>query len=277
MKCLFYCICSLLINSISAQKLSNLSINKLRENLGTDLKGYEFYSYPTNNFGVGTSCIKKWIPKGDMVADMISSYGLTGYSSSDNIWRTVNGFAYLGSDGISIKVNENIESVLTLEMLLPKLLNILNLNADLKNANAKSLKLTIDSGYKRFLNHSKFMNFIRESNASEIQKAFNQKKLLVATGDFIITGFSLTISKSDTLGASIIAKLDSTIKAGKNVILDKASLEMSIVRNSDGYYTISSRKPIIIAVYVKKQTPLSTYSENDNFDSWDSATINDFE
>jgi hypothetical protein len=274
MKCLICFISLFLTQYLYSQKLSTLSLKKLRENIGVDLKGYEFYSYPTNNFGVGTSCINKWIPKGNMVTDMIESYGLSNIPSSNYSWKTVNGFAFMGEDGVSIKVNEDLQSVFTLEMLLPKILNILNLNTSLKNNNVKSLSLTIDSGYKRFLNYTKFIKFIEASPGSEIQKAYARKKLLVATSDFIVAGFSLTISKSDSLGGTLITKLDSLIKSGKNVIMDKASLEMAISRNTDGSFTIVSRKPIIMAVFVKKQTPLSTYSEG--FETWETAKEADF-
>jgi hypothetical protein len=258
----------LAINS-GAQNLSKDAIKVLKKNLGADLKDYKFYSYPTNNFGVGTSCVKDWIPDGDMVADMVKTYGLSGVTWDSEAWKTVNGYAYKGSDGATIEVTEDLQKVFGFQIIIPKLLELFKLDVGINSDNSKSVTLKIDSGYKRFLNYESFLSYLTAHQETAMYKAFRANKLMVATGDFVITSFTLDITRKDSLGIKLVAKMEELLGSGANTLLNQDSLAISFMRKLDGTYSIVSRKPVVVAVYIKKQKPLAGNSALKGFDAWD--------
>jgi hypothetical protein len=219
---------------------------------------YTIYSYPTNNFGVGTSCRNKWVPKGVMVADMINSFGLDSIKDSDTRWRNVNGYAFYGTNPSALNITDSVTQNYGFQLLLPKILKVLSINIGFTNQRSRSFKLTIDSGVVRYLKYDRFMKYVKSDSNDALTQAYKDKKLIVATADFVILSYSIEITPTDTLGANIGAKLDSLLKIGKSFTLSAGdSLGLKYARQQHGNYKVSSNSPIVFAVKTMKQKDIA--------------------
>src|SRR4051812_6539361 len=81
-----------------SQSENEKSLIAMKHAIGSIIDKYTVYSYPTNNFGVGTSCRNKWVPQGVMVCDMVSNFGLDTVKENEMQWKNVNGYAYYGKN-----------------------------------------------------------------------------------------------------------------------------------------------------------------------------------
>jgi hypothetical protein len=249
LSCLFLC--------ASAQSDNQRALAAMKNAIGNILDHYSVYSYPTNNFGVGTSCRQRWFPKGPMVCDMVDCLGLDQVSSNERLWKTVNGYAHYGSDGGPLTLEDSLTRAYGLGLLLPKILQVLGVNVNLDSKRSRSVHLTIDSAVLRTLNYDKYKAFILSGKNQGLKDAYDAHRLLVATSDFVLLNYSLEVDRTDTFGATLSAKLDSLLKAGLGGVLNgKDSLGLQISRRDNSTFKISSGKPVVFAVYIMKQKNL---------------------
>src|ERR1035441_9070621 len=113
---------------LSAEDYGVVMEKKVRSVLGkSDLKGYQFLSYPTNNFGVMTMYILD--KKGDKPSNKnqecatFSCLGLTDPPTDAKQVKTVNGYADIGF-GAPPTLNETEKHSMNLSVVIPKILSI---------------------------------------------------------------------------------------------------------------------------------------------------------
>ncbi|HVY75736.1 MAG TPA: hypothetical protein VG890_12940 [Puia sp.] len=256
----------------NSQELSKDAEKALKAAFGVDINDYKIYSYPTNNFGVGTMCAKKWVPDGIMLADMVTYYGLNRNDASSESWKTINGYAFYGNDGPQIKMNDTLRNILGLQMLLPKILKVLSIDLGFEKEKNKSVTVTIDSAMKRFLQFGKWKAMIDKLPKTDpVSKAYDAKKILIATSDFVLLNYSVDINREDSFGIKLGLKIDSLINIGK-FTFDKDSLGLVISHNQTGGYSIRSNKPLVIGVIVKKRRDVEVESLQEGFQYWDNVS-----
>lgn len=239
----------------------------MKRTIGSSLNGYTLYTYPTTNFGIGTVCAKKWVPKGIMVCDMIDTYGLSSTDENSHDWKTVNGYAHFGMGGPISLVDSTVRNY-GASFLLPAILNALNISLSGYKVSNKSVNLTIDSAILRYLDFNKFIAFASsDKNAVLKDLVVVRKKAILATSDFVLLNYRIELRTNDSSGISIAAKLDTALAEGK--ILSKGdSIGVKISRDGNGVYTLQSSRPVIFAVMVKKQKNIGVLGEEKSFDDW---------
>lgn len=243
----------------------------ISRDIGKDLRNYKIYSYPTNNFGVGTSCYNRWIPRGAMLCDMIHCFGLENIPENSKLWRNVNNFTFPGTGG-SIVSQDTLTSVYGVNLLLPKILQALNIKFNINSSKTNFLHLTIDSAAFRYLDYSKFKNFVlAKPQTDDLQRAFLQRRLLIVTSDFVLLKYSLTINPKDAFGLALTAKIDSALKIKGVNFSGQDSLSFNIKKSSSGSYTVQSSKPVIFGVFVQKQRSMQPLSTGENFANWETV------
>lgn len=266
----------LVATSIFCQSsLSNRSENALKKAIGYDLNGYKLYSYPTNNFGIGTSCVRRWDPNSLMVCDMIKCFGLENTAVNSYAWKSVNGFAFFGEGG-TISMNDTINNILGIGMLLPKVFKVLSLDFNGGINNSRSVKVTIDSALKRHLIYDSLVRYVRSlPDGSQMRSAFNNRRLALVTSDFVLLGYKVEINPKDSFGINLTARLDSLLTSQDSIQVNKEFLSLNVSRSANGSYTILSKRPVVLAVSVRRQRSLGVHSNESNFDQWEQLELTD--
>ncbi|MDH7459636.1 hypothetical protein QEG73_00045 [Chitinophagaceae bacterium 26-R-25] len=240
-------------DSCYSQNESSNAIMAMKKAIGSSIDKYTTYSQPTTNFGVGTACRNKWVPRGAMLCDMVSSYGLDTVKD-ENLWKSVNGFAFYGNVPGPLTLTDTIANGYGLALLLPKIFKVLNINVGVKSDKTKSVQLTIDSAVIRYLNYDKFKSLVNSGRNTGLADAYRSNRLVVATSDYVLLNYTLQIALVDTFGVAVAAKLDSLLKITENFSLNgQDSLGFSIKHFEQGTYKISSNKPVVFAIYTMKQ------------------------
>lgn len=258
-----------------AQNESKQAINAMKNAIGAVIKDYTVYSYPTNNFGVGTSCYNKWVPKGTMLCDMTDCLGLGGSSANSDLWKRLNGFAYFGQGG-PLQLDDSITSSYGIGVLLPKILQTLQINLSVGGSKTRSVHLRIDSAVLRYLNFGNFKNFVLSQKNPALYDAWQRRKLMVVSSDFVLLDYSLEINPADSFGLRLSAVLDSMSQLAPKVLAGKDSLGVSIVKKGTGQFSLKSTKPVVFAIYVSKQKKLEPKEATKTFKDWESGKPDEF-
>ncbi|MBL7743140.1 MAG: hypothetical protein JNN00_06645 [Chitinophagaceae bacterium] len=241
----------------------------VKDAIGSDIKKYTAYSYPTNNFGVGTSCKGQWLPRGIMICDMATCFGLTAVSQNSQAWKNVNGYAFFGQGG-PLTLNDTLNQQYGVGVLLSKILGVLNINMGMERKQTKSVKLTIDSAVLRFLNFEKYKQFALSGTNSLLKDSYLAKELVVATSDFVLMDYSIEISPVDSFGINLITKLNEAIKDNTNPQKMQDSIGVGIRRERNGTFSLKSSKPVVFAVFIRKQKQIGLQDEGKkDFSDWE--------
>lgn len=225
--------------------------DKLQSFAGKDIKKYKWISYPTNNFGIGTSFFL--IKQGDLPTDdrqicaTYSCLSITENAQSPpthEVLLKANGFADIGH-GPSLLLNEAEQVKILTALNLPKLIQKLDLGAEFKIGHDINLTIDIGKAYKRNLNMDKFLSYLKQlPSDARMRVAFMDKKLSIVVSDFVIDGFSMTVSASGGAVANLDAKLSSAVGS----VIDAGSgIALTVGKTGDGVYILKSPEPLIIA------------------------------
>lgn len=259
---------AMLITSVSfCQNENPQAIRALKRAIGPTIAKYTTYSTPTNNFGIGTSCKRKWIPKGTMICDMVECFGLDRNEQNTATWKSVNGFAFYGEPG-PLVLDDSLNRSYGLGILLPKILKVLNLNMDMNIGKIKSVQITIDSAVLRYLNYNTYKNYVLSNQNPSLLSAWNNGSLLVVTSDYVLLDYSLEVNPVDTFGINLSAKLDSISNSNSQVLNGNDSLGIKIERRSSGHFSLKSSRPVVFAVYIQKKRKIEGQGIEENFDKW---------
>jgi hypothetical protein len=252
----------------STAQYQQFTERELKKAFTGELKGFRFYGYPTDNFGVATTCKSKWDPIGAMVGDMIYSLGLDTLPLFSTKWRDANGYASIGGAGLPIIFGDTINNTLAAGLLIPKILKLFNLDAGFSNKDLKGIRITMDSVAIRRLNIAKYLAHIRSlPETSEIRKNFMLRRLVVVTADVVAYNFQIELTNTDTMSIRLNAAIDSVVLSGKT-ITGNDTVGLSIARNRKGYYIFGGSKPVVLAVYIQKQSKIETPGVEPSLANW---------
>jgi hypothetical protein len=247
-----------------AQQQSNDAVKILKNAFGKSIKGYTIYSYPTDNYGVGTVCVVRWIPRGSMVCDMNDTYGLTSNKGNYEIWKTVNGYASYGT-GNPVALTDTAVSTYGASLLLPYILKTLNVDFNGQKFSSNSVKVTIDSAIIRYLNFDKFKAYAESGIKPLLTQVYRERKAILVTSDVVLLKYKIELNTRDSIGLKIAAKLDSSLEVEKS---RADSLGIKISKNENGTYVLASSRPVILGVMIKKQKKTGLLSTEDSFENW---------
>ncbi|MDO3423961.1 hypothetical protein QWT87_03595 [Chryseobacterium sp. APV1] len=245
----------------------------IKKAIGNDLKGYKIFSYPTDNFGLITS-YENSLSDGNFLCDMLNCIGINDSAQVD--WLSLNDFAGVGSGG-SITLEEKQKSKFAVEVLLPKIYDVVGINGGFEKEKETVVTLNIGKAYLRKLRRDKIVEYIEKlDNSKSIKRAFLNGKLVLVVADCVIENMSVTVKVDQEISASLDAKLGVTGSTVAAKVFQDASLSVKFEKKSEGVYTFSISHPVIFARLTKKQ-PTAGYLNNDEFfESWETVK-SDFE
>jgi hypothetical protein len=239
--------------------------NVMQKGIGKDISDFFLYSYPTDNYGVGTSCAGAWMPEGMILCDMKQTYGLNLVTTDQEAWKTVNGYAYVGVGG-EVVLDDSLTAEYATNVLLPNIMNKLNICATANEINHVHLRIT--GAMIRYLNYGAFKHYVMSGANPALLTAWNNKSLLVATADIVLTSYTLEIYPQENYRASLRATFNAAIN---NMSTSQDSMGIGISVQKNGQLLLRSNKHVVLGVYISRQTKTGVWGKEDDFTGWEHA------
>lgn len=249
----------------------NLIMGKaIKKAIGFDLKNYQIFSYPTDNFGLITS-YENTVSDSNFLCDMWNCIGIDAINSTSLDWLTLNNFAGVGSGG-TIELSQKKKTKVAVDVILPKVFDVLGVTGKFRNDRTTEINITIGKAYLRKLRRDKIVEYINSlSNDKSVKKAYNNGILVIVVADCVIEDMSVTITVDQETSTNIDAKLginqgNENAKASK--VFKDASLSVNVEKISSGKYSFKISHPVIFARLSKKQPTSGSLGSSDDFEDW---------
>jgi hypothetical protein len=177
----------------------------------------------------------------------------------------LDGFASIGQNGGAVSLSEKENSKIAAEAVLPRVAQVLGVNASVARSVSSTTTISIPSATPRNLNRIKFKSYLGSSQApDELKMAYSNATLVMVVSDVVVSQMDVKICRSTEMDAGLKAKLDEAV--GKIVGQD-ASLTLSVSNTADGCYSLNVVRPVIISTLAKKR-PAAGELENVRSASW---------
>lgn len=250
-----------------AQNYSSIMKETLTAQLGNQIKGYQIFDYPTDNWGLISSYRRN---TKNFECAMLGCIGKENKGSLVNNLN-MDGFAEIATGGGPIVIDDERKKTLALSFLLPKIYKILNISSAIDNEQVTNVKLNLGPVVFRKLIPSKYENYLKSlPETDRIKRLFKDRQLVFIAEDCIINSMSLEITVDRTTSTKIDASLglDSTTIVSK--IVDSGELGLKIIKSIDGKYTFNIERPVIFARLAKRQPSGSSLSSAppQNYDNY---------
>jgi hypothetical protein len=247
----------------SCASYSKIMVKAVKDALGKDFHGYYGFSYPTNNFGLITS-FEDTLANENQYCAMIRCLDGINISNHEE-WLNIKGLADIGQGG-AISISEKKKTKISVDAVLPKLWNVLQLSSTTSNEREVKTILNLGPAYVRFLNKKIFDEYIDElPGENSYKQKYNSGSLVIVVSDVVVEYLTIRIEVDNQLSAILDAKID----AGKiSEEFGKIDLDASISKTTSGVYELTIDKPVIILRLTKKQPSSKELRKTDNFDNW---------
>lgn len=240
----------------AAQDYGSLMAREVRRVLGDkDLRGYQFLSYPTNNFGIMTMYVLDKPSDNPKAANQwcatFTCLGLKGKEPTDpSAVKNVNGYADIGGGG-PITLTDEQKRSLSVSALLPKILQVLDVGGNVDLSRDVIPTLSLGPATLRFLVKQTALDYLRSlPSSSEIKKAFDQNRLAIVIADVVIDSIDVSLKVNKSSNAGLNAQLSGKVN---QVFGSGDQLQVKVAGSSDGNYTLKVTEPVVIArLTVKK-------------------------
>lgn len=253
----------MLASTLCSAQYNKRMIRAIKKSLGNDFKGYQFLSYPRNNYGVITSYTDR-VNNLNFICDTWFCLGVNNPPADLQQWLTVNDFVAEGEGG-SITFSERDKKKFAMDVLLPKIVQVLNVGAGFSSSSVTNTSLSIGTAYVRVVRKAKIQQYLGGlPNTEPMKQAFNEGSLVYIVSDVVIKDLTITISIEQEQEASLKAKVGET----GTKVFNSASLEVSATRERAGTYTFSVSKPVIVARLAKKQPGGGMMGNKADYTEW---------
>lgn len=235
----------------------------VKQSLGKDVKGYYAFSYPTNNFGLITTFENKVATENQYCAMTECLYGFN--ISNNEGWLTLAGLADVGTGG-PISISEKKKTKISVNAVLPKLWNAVQIEDGVDNVREVKTTLEIGPAHKRFLNKMKFEDYINSlPQDNRYKQKYESGNLILITSDIVVENLFVKIEVGDSLSTI----LDAGIKSGQIVEnLGKVDLNAKFEKTSYGTYELTINRPVIVLRLAKEPPSIKSLIPSKNFDDW---------
>jgi len=268
---LFIAVCFTLTASYAqGQNYGKLLKSAIKAQLGNDLKGYQVFDSPTDNFGLITT-YKKNTKDANFECDMFDCIGVTAPSSLDQNWMKMNGFAATGDNGRTINLSQDVQKELGITAVLPKIFKVVGLSTSFTDEQISHLDLTLGKVYFRKLRKTPMQGYLMGlDKESRHYKLFNSGQMVLIVADVVIESMDVEITLKDTSATAIDTKFGWSGNTVAAKILDSAALGIKITKQSAGKYKFTLSHPVIFARLAAKQPKAGELgaANSDNFDEW---------
>jgi len=254
----------------SCKTYNEIMKSTVRDNLGSDYASYDYFSYPTNNFGLITAykpaAGKPSSSDEDFLCDMWSCIGVADNAipADPKANREMSGFAAVGGNGPIITLTEKDQRSVAVKGALPQIASVLNLAGSVSDSNVKTITMTLGRAYPRKLRRDKMIEFMSSLPATSPMKvAFLNGDLALVVADVMIDSMKLSVSVDSSTAASVDAAMGQSVSK----VFSNASLSVNVSKQSTGTYTFDVTSPVIISRLVKHQ-PGGGVLGADTSDDW---------
>lgn len=255
-----------------------------RSAFGSDYNEYQFVSYPTDNFGVGTTYIGSSDPQNfqcatwscfGYTADQVKALALANPEKVQNI----DGHADVGHGGALTLTSETTKSV-GIGAVVPSIYNMLDVKADADWSKHVKVTLSMPGGHIRFINadsFTKYMNSLPDSNPRKA--ALRRGDLIVIWSDLVADSLTVSIDVDTTADADLDAKLSSALTGKVGTIIGQdADLTFKVNAASAGHYELQTLFPVVAAVLAAKPPinhnfAVTAHIAAPNFKNWQRVEI----
>jgi hypothetical protein len=216
--------------------------------LGDDFKHYDFFSYPTDNYGVAT-CYFLESTAPNFECDTWNCLGIKPLPSDFNALLSLNDFAAVGT-GPVITLTEKVKREIAIKAILPEVFNTLGVSLDASGTGIRTIDMSFGPGHVRNLRRQEFSNHLTALPSNQrLSVFFASGELVYVFSDVVLENFTVSISVDNSLQSQLDAKLAANPALGT---FTGSSLDVKLSKNAQGKYTLSSTKPLIVARWTKK-------------------------
>ena len=273
--------CALLCVGLTScnDKYNDILVKKVREVLGPDYKAYQSFSYPTNNFGLATA----YAPRGGEEKPYDSDFLCDGWSCigvkdtdipqdlSDKL--RMKGFAAVGGDGAQITLTESEAKELGLNIVLPRIYEVLKISGGFDSKQVIKTELTIDRAYPRKLRRPAMISYLNSlPDTDPIKTAFTQGNLVLIVADVVIGSIRVIIDVDKHGAQTLDGALGGNLPGVGKVFTDTA-LGVKVSRQLTGKYTFEITKPVIVLRLAKRQPEAGTLASQEDWDDWSNISV----
>jgi hypothetical protein len=261
---------SMTISSTKAQSLNSRMATAIKKAIGSDIKSFKTYSYPTDNYGLIT-CYSKRINDKRFLCDTWNCIGFQSSPNDAKNWLDINGYAALGGGG-PIELNEETKRSYALNIALPKIINVLNLGIGFNAQSTQNVQLTIGKAYKRNLRKDSLIKYFSDPDVtSSAKNEFNAGTLRLIVSDLVIENMAVEVTLDKTTTDSLEAKFGNN---ETSKVFSDASLSFKVEKVTKGTYKFSIDKPVIYAYLSKRQPSAGALGASVFFDDWLNDQVN---
>lgn len=252
----------------NAQNYNKIMGKAIKKSIGNDLKGYQTFSYPTDNFGLITSYNSTTIDE-NFICDMWNCIGVNATKTDTDTWLNLSNYAAVGEGG-SISLSEKDQKKLAIGVILPSVFNVIGVNANVKNDKTTQVTINIGKAYLRKLRKQPMVDYLNKlDNASLLKQAYANGKLVLVVADCVLQDLSVEVKLNKQDSISLAAKID---QGAPSKIFSNVSLSVAVSRNLSGTFTFKVDHPVVYARLAKKQPATMALEGEDNFDNWNVVT-----
>lgn len=245
-------------------KIMGVAIKKA---IGSDLKDYQIFSYPTDNFGLITS-YENSVSDANFLCDMWNCIGINNTNSNTANWLNLNNFAGIGGGG-TIELSQRKKNKVTVDAILPKIYDVIGISGGVNKNRTTDIDIVIGKAYLRKLRRDEIIQYINNlDNSKSLKRAYNNGTLVLVVADCVIENLSVSVKVDDEISAKLDAKLGIAGTTIASKIFQDLSLSVSAEKNSTGHYTFKITHPVIFARLTKKIPSTGSLETNDDFTNW---------
>ena len=253
-----------------------LMANKVREALGKKSNGYTFATYPLDNFGLATAYEDKVDPSKELCATwdclgVSDDDKVAAMSATEKLKLKVSTVQYADTgEGPALKLSDDEKNSISLKALLPKILQVLSLSFDFSNSKGVTTTLTMGPVTIRTLRRKEMLDRLGSKDAHPLEKAaFDQKKLVLVYSDIVVSSMTIDLKLDASTNADLEAKLEGALQGKVGQVIGKdSSLSFKVDRADKGEYSFEINKPMILAVYTKRQPAAGQLGATAGWSHW---------
>lgn len=273
----------MLCQSAWAVDYGQLMATKVKGAIGRRAKGYTFATYPLDNYGLATAYENKVNPEKELCAtwDCLGQSDDTkveALTPEEKLKLRVGNVQYADTgEGPALNLTDDEKRSIALKAILPKLLQILDITFDFSTAKNVTTNLTMGPITIRTLRRQEMQNHLTSPGAHPLEKtAFENKQLVLVYSDIVVSSMKVDIKLDGSTNVDLEAKLSGALqnKGVGSVISKDSSLSFKVDRSNKGDYSFETAKPVILAVYTKKQPEKGALGgSSTNWQGWSDADL----
>jgi hypothetical protein len=230
--------------------------NKIRQIFGSDFKQYEWFSHPTNNFGLGTMFVlEKASDKpgdGNQWCASLTCLGLNSpvAAASPEQRLKLSGFADIGN-GAPLRLEDEQERRIVIGGVVSRMFQIIGLSISAEDVGAVKTNIEFGPSAKRMLNRQKVLDYLSGLPVtSPVRQALNENRLAIVVADVVIESMTTTIRTTGKHTAGLDAYLNNL---PSRIAGNKGDLRFRVARAGTAEYKLSVSQPLVVARLVVKK------------------------